>query len=278
MTARDIIAMEPPTTVDEALEQLNLVQRILEKLEPESELQQAIGKQLEAIQSILRGSSESLGGDVPDGVIRLLQEILLDLDQQIQGQANLGNLPVGLRGTAQVDIQAGQTGLASFLTWAGEFFVFVEADTAINAFQEIRINGQENLAEPVNEPQNPIVPRTIVHEIHNVGGFDGSVNAAEDILMNDLRPSANGATYRVSVSLSGTAAVFQRRNKPRDGASDGSDEWTDNFNGNASTVAVGASELFEFPFDVSRDIDYNFRVDAATTVQEILVNEIRARS
>lgn len=96
--------------------------------------------------------------------------------------------------------------------------------------------------------------------------YNTSVDSSgENILSQPLTATTDHSTFRVSVTLD-TAVSFSLRTNPPD-----EDPFNSDFNQGGS---LNANSKREFSFDADPEAEYNFRVGAAATVENLRIQEI----
>lgn len=263
----------PPQSIEDVRDRLNLVQGLIGSITPGSAFDEAM---LEALFEINQSLAQLTGGvadkpgtsilELPTETIPLLQEANIRLEEIVRGTVSTQGLPVGLTGTATVDIANGETGVGLFDFSGGRYAALVTADERIDQFDNIRVKESEaNLVTPISTEQeigDLDAPQNRRQE------YDVSVNADANILDDSVRPRTAGSSFRVNVTLD-TTTDFAVRVIPDD---DDVADFTTRLNEHGQLEA-GAN--FEFTRDVDPNARYNFRTpDDAVTVTELRVQEL----
>lgn len=264
---------QPPQSLEDVQQRLNIIQQLVSSVTPSSAFDEAILEALfeinQSLATLTTGVADKPGTDIlelPDDVVPLLQEANIRLEEVVRGTVETQGLPIGLTGTATVDIPNGETGVGIFDFSGGRYAALVTADQEVDQFDNIRVkDSANNLVSPISTEQEVgelEAPQNRRQE------YDVDVNADANILDQSVRPRTEGSSFRVTVTID-TTTDFAIRVDP-------DDDQVAAFNTRLNEHGqLEAGARFEFTQDVDPSARYNFRTpDDAVTVTEIRVQEL----
>lgn len=276
--------LPPPRTPEEVQEQLNVLKRASEMIDPTTDYEAEILRTLQQLVEIqangdvtpapgdgtgdgLSGMEQLIGrqGEQEDEVLALLNETTVLLDELVRGVTDTTDLPAGLSGRAPVRIQNGQQGIGIFELSGGEFAAQVTAAEDVTAGDTIRVlPSGTNLVQPVQDVES----RDLGQPRQRARIEPGSaIQANADILDNGLRPVTEGAAFIVTVAFDDAVDLNAIISPDEEGVGD----QTVQLNQGGT---LDADSLFTFDdLQLAPSDRVNFQVSAGTTIKYFLVNE-----